>query len=61
VEAHERPVGGEDMSLEGLDLGAVADHEGRVVRAQQLVHRLGEPAGVPELERVPTGGKLGEG
>ena len=53
VEADEREVGRQLARLERADLGPVGDHERDVVRAQDLHHGLGEPAGVAELERVP--------
>jgi hypothetical protein len=55
MKADERPVGSEHVRLELLDLGAVADHERDTVRTQQLVHGLGEPARVAELEAVASG------
>src|SRR4051794_7174818 len=52
VEAHERPVGREDLLLERPHLRAVADHERDVVLAQQRVDVVVEPRRVPELETV---------
>src|SRR4051812_21772942 len=60
VEAHERPVRREHVSLEVLHLWTVADHERGAVRAQQLVDGIREPARVAELEAVAPGRKGGE-
>src|SRR5581483_1210834 len=52
VEADERPVCGEDVGLERVNLRPVADHERDAVLAQQRVDVLCEPRRVPELDAV---------
>src|ERR671919_2146304 len=54
VEADERPVGRELVCLE-RPLRVVADHERDPVLPQESVDVPGEPAGMAELEAVPTG------
>src|SRR5215203_1821393 len=56
VEAHEGPVRRQLVGLEGA-IGMIADGEGDPVLAQQGVDVRGEPAGVAELEVVPSGGQ----
>src|SRR5207244_6108671 len=60
VEADVGPVGGQLVSLELLHVGPVADHERGAMSAQQVVHRLDEPARVPELEAMPSRWKRGQ-
>ncbi len=60
VEPHERPVGGQLMSLERA-LGRVADHKRGVVAAKQVVDGRVEPALVAKLEAVAPRRKLLQG
>ena len=53
VEADERPVGGQLVSLERA-LRMIADHKRGIVRPEQLVDLGHEPARVAELEAVPA-------
>src|SRR4051812_8090948 len=60
MKADVRPVSGVLESLELLHLRAVADHECRGVGAQEVVHGLGEPTRMTELEAVPALRQSGE-
>ena len=56
MEADEREVGGQLVALERAHLRPVGDHERDAVPAEQVEHLVGEPALVPELDRVAKPG-----
>src|SRR5436190_8150993 len=57
VEADERPVGRQLMRLERA-LRRVADYQGRAAASEERIDLVREPAGVAELEAVPTRRKV---